>query len=225
MVQWMYSNLHKTVNIPASLAGVYGAQSAPMFQLLHPVDHISLATESADASAPIAVGSTLNWMEIPAAGCSYSAGSNIPWTCPIDRKGFTATDSPSLYNGHFYTKTSNNVIQADINGFKTLKTVDSILGPLATSYSGHSWAPSKGMLNVKSIYRIGLVTPGGDGEYYLATDRRYLSIINGRVADAFVNGEPFSAEAQGQALLLHSIQEWQRLPQWLPAVYAANQKA
>lgn len=222
MVRWMYSNLHKTVKLPASLASTYGTKTAPMFLLLHPVDHVSITIDHPTADGLIADGTDVNWMELPAAGCSETNDRTNMWSCPAERKGFTQADPASLYAGRFYTKTTNKVIQLDDQGFKTLKTVDSQLGPLATSYSGHNWEYADGLLKPRSTYRIGLVQQAGDGQYYLDTSRRFLNIINGRISDAFVNGAPMSAEKQGYALLLHSIQEWQRLPQWLPAVYAAN---
>ncbi|WIA11267.1 hypothetical protein OEZ85_011391 [Tetradesmus obliquus] len=225
MVSWMYSNLHKTVKLPASLASTYGTTLSPMFMLLHPVDHISVAIDSASSSdGLITPGTNVNWMEMPAAGCSWTGERASLWSCPASRSGYTSSTSPSEYAGRFYTKTTNTVIHNDASSFKTLKTVDSQLGPLTTSFSGHNWSFENGVLRPSSTYRIGLVERGGDGEYYLDMQRRFLSIINGRIETAFVNGEPNSARAQGYALLLHSIQEWQRLPQWLPAVYAANVK-
>jgi hypothetical protein len=214
----MYSNLHKNVTLPAGLAKQYGRSSAPIFQLLHPVDHISVAIDG-PADGLIKAGTTLNWMEIPASACTYTGQSVNMWSCPSTRTGYTSATPTSEYASRFYTKTTNTVVHADDNGFKTLKTVDSPLGPLTTSYSGHDWSLENGMLKPTSTYRIGLVEQAGDGEYYLDTSRRFLSIINGRIETAFVNGAPHDARAQGYALLLHSIQEWQRLPQWLPAVY------
>jgi hypothetical protein len=217
----MYSNLHKDVKLPATLAAQYGTKTAPMFLLLHPVDHISVATDGSNEGL-ITPGTSVNWMEMPAAGCSLTGERVNMWSCPATRTGYTASTAPSEYAGRFYTKTTNTVIHLDASSFKTLKTVDSPLGPLTTSYSGHNWSYENGLLRPSSTYRIGLVEQAGDGEYYLDTSRRFLSIINGRISSAFVNGEPNDARAQGYALLLHSIQEWQRLPQWLPSVYAAN---
>jgi hypothetical protein len=218
MVSWMYSNLHKDVTLPAGLAAQYGRKSAPMFQLLHPVDHVSVAIDG-PADGPIRPGTNLNWMEIPASGCAYTGQAVNMWSCPAGRTGYTAATPTSEYAERFYTKTTNTVVQADASSFKTLKTVDSQLGPLTTSYSGHDWSLENGLLQPTSTYRIGLVEQGSDGKYYLDSSRRFLSIINGRIETAFVNGAPHDARAQGYALLLHSIQEWQRLPQWLPAVY------
>ncbi|KAF6252179.1 hypothetical protein COO60DRAFT_546642 [Scenedesmus sp. NREL 46B-D3] len=218
MVLWMYSNLDKVVQLPPRLAQQYNAKRAAMFMLLHPVDHISVALAN-QPRGPIVRGTNLNWMEMPASQCSYTGEAVNMWSCPAGRTGYTPLTSTSEYDARFYTKTSNTVVQSDINGFKTLKTVESQLGPLTTSYSGHSWSFEKGLLRPSSVYRIGLVEQANDGEYQLDTSRRFLSIINGRIATAFVNGAPFDVRAQGYALLLHSIQEWQRLPDWLPAVY------
>jgi hypothetical protein len=118
-VYWMYRNLHKAVKYTP--AGSTTARTVPMFQLLHPVDHLSFSC----SDPHVKNGSSLDWIELQMTKCRIMAGPGGLWNCSDAvtnrdrRKGFVRTDPAVQWTKKFLpTKLTSTVTQLDKSGYK-----------------------------------------------------------------------------------------------------------
>lgn len=231
MVQWMYKYMTATVQVSNRTSA-----KSLMFQLLHPVDHAKVAARP----KPLAVNSEVDWIEIPASRCKVAtSGANKDmWSCVAangkdSRKGFVRSDSATLWQPLFHTKITTTVKQLDSAGYASFGST-SLLSGRHISYLSHKWedVPGQGKLRVTTTIRVGLLQQGDSSDFAGPDDpvSSFVSVatINDNIKSAFLNGKGASAVTlpqAGFAMILHNIQEWQRLPAWLPAVYSLNKNS
>lgn len=223
-VYWLYRNLHKTV-LYKPLGGA-AASPVQLFQLLHPVDHLSFAS-----STPlVAKGSSLDWIELQMTNCRQGPF----WNCSNaatgndTRRGFVRGDNATLARNFLPTKVTSSVTQLDIKGYKAIGSAQGF----TISYVAHDFSnatSAQGVhlgLNAKTTIRVGLVKAGANGEYVYDSNPQLAGLVNGGVKKFLLdNTNVKNIRRIGTGMLLHSIQEWQNLRNWLQPVWAANKRA
>ncbi|WIA12379.1 hypothetical protein OEZ85_012426 [Tetradesmus obliquus] len=223
-VYWLYRNLHKAVLYKP--LGAAAASPVQLFQLLHPVDHLSFAS-----STPlVAKGSSLDWIELQMTNCRQGPF----WNCSNaatgndTRRGFVRGDNATLARNFLPTKVTSSVTQLDIKGYKAIGSAQGF----TISYVAHDFSnatSAQGVhlgLNAKTTIRVGLVKAGANGEYVYDSNPQLAGLVNGGVKKFLLdNTNVKNIRRIGTGMLLHSIQEWQNLRNWLQPVWAANKGA
>uniref|UniRef100_A0A383VEU0 Uncharacterized protein n=1 Tax=Tetradesmus obliquus TaxID=3088 RepID=A0A383VEU0_TETOB len=229
-VYWLYRNLHKRVKYPPSDAT---AKDIPLFQLLHPVDHLSMkCTTCNGAKDRIEAGSSLDFIELQMTKCRVAP---IPfWNCSDEatgkdkRVGFVKGDpKDDWYLKYLPTRVTNTVLQLSIKGYKAFGSTEGY----KISYVSHDFANATDAqgahigLNVTTTVRVGLLKPGAPGTNEMIYDISNSSfpLVNGQIRNRLLgNTDVGSTRKIGRGQMLHSIQEWQNLANWLQPVWAAN---
>ncbi|WIA12376.1 hypothetical protein OEZ85_012423 [Tetradesmus obliquus] len=138
-VYWLYRNLHKRVKYPPSDAT---AKDIPLFQLLHPVDHLSMkCTTCNGAKDRIEAGSSLDFIELQMTKCRVAP---IPfWNCSDEatgkdkRVGFVKGDpKDDWYLKYLPTRVTNTILQLSLKGYKAFGSTEGY----KISYVSHDFA-------------------------------------------------------------------------------------
>ncbi|WIA41976.1 hypothetical protein OEZ86_009279 [Tetradesmus obliquus] len=230
MVRWMWNNMDKQVADPRD------GKKWQMFQLLHPSDHVGVKWSSRDLNllVPDAEGNVVPgnatkwvWSEIPASGCKVNS---TYVECPANQPGYTCNSITAAQLKKIATLNISMMAEITSDTDETGLEVSAISMKYLFNIKDAGclpvdlWRPFVEFRNVMYYPRNG-------------SEMRVITTWNVGYPNgvAVIFNEPYleplwAGFTPGGKLwrlavnyyVMHTLQEWAALPQWLPQVYKAE---